>query len=102
MWKFKKEDGTLLDAAYIDGYSFGDRLMEGVIFKVTINSDNTFNVEPIDGWDGCYLMQFNKDYWSEAAVEYASGNDVFYERPNACCGDVTVYDVDSGIDYPNC
>lgn len=100
MWKFKKEDGELIDIAYIDGYCFSN-LLQDVMFKVTINSDNTFNVDPIDGWNSRYLIQFNKEYWHPIAVEYTSKTDIFCEMPNGG-EDVVVYDVDNAIECPNC
>jgi hypothetical protein len=102
MWKFRKEDGTLLDAAYINGYGFGERLLEGVIFKVAINEDMTFNVTSVDDPNKGYLGGLNMVKWLELAVNYASRQDIFAELPSGYGEDVVVYDTETGIECPNC
>ena len=78
-----------LDFVYVHGYDFGDRLMEGVMFKVKV----------IDGKPECfglhpdsepYMTQFNWDYWKKRCNEYCINLDIA-QCPH-CKEDVLVED----------
>ena len=61
-----------------DGYHFGDRLLEGVMFIASVE-DGKLAVrfkEPHDP----YLKRLNKKEILEEALEFAEGNDIFQ-----CC-----------------
>lgn len=75
---FDYEDGRIVKTAYFDGYSFGDRLLEGVWFKATIQEDGTLEVEPCKKSES-YLATLNRNYWIKEALQYAEGNDLFSE-----------------------
>jgi hypothetical protein len=81
------------DTVFVDGYDFGDKLMEGVKFKVKF----------IDGKAKCigveedsepYMKQFDWEHWKKRCEEFAQDYDVFI-----CvkCGD-DVYDEDQLAD----
>ena len=51
----------------IDGYDFGDRLMEGVMYNVSLNQDKTdINIEINEKYKD-YFKMFNKNYWYKLA-----------------------------------
>lgn len=67
--------------AFIDGYSFGDRLLEGAMFKITITKDNKFKAETLPK-DKDYLDGLNMKKWMKAALEYVKDNDIFFVDAN--------------------
>ena len=73
-----KEGEEQLDHIIIDGYDFGDRLLEGVMFKVTI-VDGKPKAEPASKGDENYLDTLNKEMWlheCEAHVESSVGDEI--------------------------
>ena len=62
--------------AKIDGYGFGDRLLEGVMFIITIQEDGTLKVESNEECAD-YMKQLNVEYWNEKALEFVLGYDLF-------------------------
>jgi hypothetical protein len=71
-----------------DGYSFGDRTLEGVTFKATIE-DGELVVDAVGGWDNdSYLRTLNKEYWLGIAKEVVQEDDVFECQE---CGGEAVY-----------
>lgn len=66
---FEKEDGTILKVAYFDGYAFGDRLLEGVMFKATVTKGK-LSVEPCPDAER-YLKDLNRKKWLKEALQYA-------------------------------
>jgi len=87
MKKFECEDCGPIDYYLMDGYAFGDRLLEGVLFKVFFNETDELCVKP-DALDGGYLKQLNEKHWMKQALEYAERNDIG-ECPE-CGNDVCV------------
>ena len=76
---FEDEDGNRYSEAKIDGYNFGDRLLEGVMFVVSIkNGELSVKVDK-DAEE--YFSGLNQKKWLEAAKDYALENDIF-EGPN--------------------
>ena len=62
--------------AKLDGYSVGDRLLEGMHFLLTINDDGTLSVEtPQSAKD--YMSKLNEERWLKQALDYAKDNDFF-------------------------
>lgn len=76
-----------LEYAIVDGYHFGDRLLESVGFIIKINGDK-FICEGVQEEHQRYFDDLNKKKWIKAAVKYAEYTDMF-ECPH--CG----YDVDN-------
>lgn len=75
---FEKGDGTLVKEAWFDGYPFGDKLLEGVMFKATI-SDRGFLFASVGPASAAYFSSLSRK-WLSAAAEYARDNDIFCER----------------------
>jgi len=62
--------------AKLDGYSVGDRLLEGMHFLLTINDDGRLSVEtPQSAKD--YMSKLNEERWLKKALDYAKDNDFF-------------------------
>lgn len=99
-WKFQKEDGSLVDHAWVDGYAVGDRLLEGVMFKITIDEDKKFHAE-IDKFAKDYFNDLNEKKWLKAIEKYASSTDIFSENVDGG-EDLIVYDTETGEECPNC
>jgi hypothetical protein len=62
--------------AMIDGYSFGDRMLEGVMFIITIEDDGSLSAE-VHPNHANYFNQLNTQMWLERAVESAKTTDCF-------------------------
>ena len=68
----------------MNGYCFGERVMEDVMFRVEIKNDeivvsvkDEWPEREGDPWEKCsYLFTLNKDYWMQQALEYAQDNDI--------------------------
>lgn len=79
LMKYTNEHGTAsetVDALYMDGYSFGDRLLEGVPFKLTIEG-GVLKAECIDKYD----EGINWPYWEKKCIEFALQDDAFSTSP---------------------
>lgn len=79
-----------IDHVLVDGYDFGDRVMEGVMFKV---EDKDGKPHAIGVIDSCkeYFEDFNKDTWLRRCEAFCEDLDIA-ECPN-CGGDVEVWDI---------
>lgn len=75
MIKCKCDNCGELDYVLMDGYSFGDRLLEGVMFEVRKDNKN-FQVQ-ISQESEDYFNGLNKKKWLKEATSYASKNDIF-------------------------
>lgn len=83
MTKFKHfgyEDGRTTNVAYLNGYYFGDRLLEGVYFKVAI-TDGLLAVEFAQP-DCNYIKDLNKKKILKQARTFAEEYDIFSEKPD--------------------
>lgn len=100
MWVFKDEGiGTIYNEAYIDGYVFGDRLLEGVMFKITIDENKQFHAK--FAWPDGYTEGLNETYWCKEAKECASTRDVFSSGLSRHSTDIFVYDTETNEYCPN-
>jgi len=86
-----------LNFVYVHGYDFGDRLMEGVMFKV----------EVVDGKGVCvglhpdsepYMAQFNWEHWKKRCEEHCVNIDIA-QCPH-CGEDVLVEDEETAASRP--
>lgn len=75
--------------ALLDGYSVGDRLLEGVMFECRKNDDGTFDVK-VSPECAPYFSNLNEAKWLAAMKEYAEETDIF-TCPN-CRSDVVPED----------
>jgi len=80
---FVYDGGATRDHAYIDGYHFGDRLLEDVWFKIIVQSDGTLWAETAPSSQE-YMEDLNEAKWVKEAVKFAGGHDVFAEED---CGE---------------
>jgi hypothetical protein len=60
----------------LNGYSFGDRLLEDVMFKVVIEN-NKFKCLGVTEDSQSYFNDLNTKKWMKECEEYASDNDAF-------------------------
>lgn len=103
-WVFKDKDGNTYDKVYVDGYHFGDRLMEGVVFEVSISKNNKFKCDVSDDDRAWLTENFNAPEWLKKCREFCEENDIFYSVPP---GDdyweheCWVVDSETGDEMPN-
>jgi hypothetical protein len=71
---FRCDDCGDIDHVLMDGYGFGDRLLEGVMFEVRVGKKGL----QVRVQDDCsdYFSGLNKKKWLKEAAEYAKDNDV--------------------------
>lgn len=84
---FDFEDQTTTQVAYLDGYQFGDRLLEGVIFKCEILKDQRLKISVTPKCQA-YFKKLNQDTWLRTALAYAVRNDIFSENEKGAGRDV--------------
>lgn len=59
------------DELYLDGYSFGDRMLEGLPVKFTLNQEG--KLEATADWP----KGMDPEYWSQQAIDFAMEHDCF-------------------------
>jgi hypothetical protein len=65
-----------IDYVLFDGYHFGDRTLEDVMFKAYFEGDE-LKVDSVDTWEkDPYLKGLNKEHWIKLALEYAQDLDI--------------------------
>ena len=64
-----------LDYVLVNGYPFGDRLMEGVMFKVCL-SKNKWICIGVEEEAKEYIKQFNWKYWKSICESFCNENDL--------------------------
>lgn len=74
-WKFVSDRGDE-EYAYVDGYDFGDKLLEGILFRIVIEN-NKFTCNQVDLESFDYFETLNKKMWFKSAVTFAKQNDIF-------------------------
>jgi hypothetical protein len=79
-----------IDYILIDGYGFGERILEGVKFRV-FKKNGKFSVESVENWkkDG-YLKQLNEKHWMKEAKAFIQDLDI--AECSKCGEDVGVQD----------
>jgi len=65
-----------LDSVVFSGYPFGDRLLEGVMFKAFFDNGGTLKVTLNDPSDKAYCSQLNMKYWYKEALDFAKKLDI--------------------------
>jgi hypothetical protein len=100
-WKFVcQKNGKQVDLthAYIDGYDIGERLLEGVPFKVELTG-RKFKCSTTPGSE-TYMDSLNKKKWLREARAYAATQDFFMETESGG-QEVWVVDEDTGEQHPH-
>jgi hypothetical protein len=75
---FETESGKTIKTAQFDGYSVGERLLEGLMFQVDIQDDGTMKVY-VKPEDQDWFDQFNTTKWLQKAQKFAESNDSFVD-----------------------
>ena len=75
---FETESGKTIMTAEFDGYSIADRMLEGLMFQITIQPDGTLKAS-VKPEDEDFFSDFNTTKFLKLAVEYAEGNDSFVD-----------------------
>lgn len=84
MIRFDCEKCGRIDESEFDGYAFGDRQLEGVMFVCSQPKKGQFKVRfKDDPKTDPYLVTLNTKYWLKAAKDYAKKNDIF-TCPKVC------------------
>ena len=83
---FETVSGKIVKTAEFDGYSIGDRLLEGLMFQISVQEDGTLKAS-VKEKDKAYFSDFNQEKFLKLAVDYAYENDIFYEPTSGeeCC-----------------
>lgn len=55
-WKFRTEDKDEVEYVCVNGYDFGDRVLEGVLFKIVIENNKFKTVD---------VVSDTKEYFSQ-------------------------------------
>lgn len=84
MKKFVDDDGNVHEFAYVNGYLFGDRLLENVMFECVVENDAVV-VRGVMPACRNYFNQLNCDMWLAAAREFVKEHDVFSTKDNLDC-----------------
>lgn len=76
--------GTITKTLKFNGYSVGDRLLEGVIFVVKVEDNGNPKVIGVDKASKAYFSQLNEARWITEAQDYVDCmvDDVFAGCPN--------------------
>ena len=83
---FETVSGKIVKTAEFDGYSIGDRQLEGLMFQISVQEDGTLKAS-VKEKDKSYFSDFNQEKFLKLAVDYAYENDIFYEPTSGeeCC-----------------
>lgn len=87
------DTGEPVDAGYVDGYLFADRLLEGVMFEITLDDNGEPQCNGVVESDREYCDRFSDDQmseWCRDALDYIDtmttldgGTDLFLEEADA-------------------
>lgn len=83
---FETVSGKIVKTAEFDGYSIADRLLEGLMFQISVQEDGTLKAS-VKEKDKAYFSDFNQEKFLKLAVDYAYENDIFYDPTSGeeCC-----------------
>ena len=76
MKTFKCDKCGDVDHVLIDGYPFGERLLEGVMFEIRFTKNGKGYTAKTNPDDAEYMTQLNEKRWLKEAVEYAKDADM--------------------------
>jgi hypothetical protein len=72
-----------VDEVNVDGYGFGDRMLEGVMYRVkSVNGKPVLlgilsvDGNVIDPKDDAYMHGLNNKHWNELCIEYCEDLDI--------------------------
>ena len=87
--KFNCQKHGPIEYVLLDGYQFGDRLLEGVMFQVCVDDERKYSVV-IDPGSADYFAQLNEEMWLDKASDYMKGADILSCHEKECSFDVAV------------
>lgn len=68
-WKhFKDADGNTYSKITVNGYEYGDRLLEDVLFNIEIDNDGYLSIQVQDS-DKDYFSELNEEHWYKLIIE---------------------------------
>jgi hypothetical protein len=70
----------LVKVAYLDGYLFGERMLEGVVFKFEITPHGKMKASFLNP-NGIYEQGLNQKKWLKDALAFAKEHDIFDDSP---------------------
>lgn len=75
---FITDSGKKVKTAQFNGYAVGEKILEDLMFQVTIQSDNTLKVW-VKPEDDAYFNTLNTNKYLNDALKYATENDIFQD-----------------------
>lgn len=94
--KYKK-----VNEAYVDGYAVGDRLLEGVVFRITLEGNKFKASTPAEFVT--YMEDLNEKKWLKEVEKFCENNDVYHAKLSDVgvgfpTDDVVCYDDEKALD----
>ena len=89
---FENRGSGSVEYCYLDGYAVDENFLEGIVFKITINSKtNKLEVVPSARYDEKYLRNLNYEKYMNMVQDYVEKkwNEISFECSN-CGGDTAV------------
>jgi hypothetical protein len=71
----KKETGEACQKAFFDGYDFGETILEGVTFVVSVSND-VLTVDGVVQEDEDYFNRLNTEHWLSEAQRHVDSQKV--------------------------
>ena len=73
-WKhFSDNNGNILKTIKVNGYDYGDRLLDGVMFNVSVNDKGKLEIKVIDE-DADFFSDFNEKKWYNTILDDINEN----------------------------
>ena len=96
------DDGTEIvekvNYGWFDGYSIGERLLEGVMFRAEVIDNGTDIKITVGKSSERYFSDFNEENWLATAKRFALENDIFCLDEYSGDEVVLLYDFDKSLD----
>ena len=88
---FDHADGRIVPNAYMNGYAFAERLLEGAYFRIHINENGTLTATPTKAAE-TYMKssRISIPKWCKVAEEYAEQYDCFAENEDGSGEDLNL------------
>lgn len=84
-WKHFENDGNFLKAITVDGYRYGEKILDGIEFIVSIDSNNSLDVV-VGAQHEKYFEKLNTSFWYNQILD-------------TIVIDMGAHDIFSGVDY---
>ena len=87
---FHCEDCGELNSILVDGYAVGDRLLEGVMFRVSCQKDGSLKAAVMQE-DVEYMDRLNAPRWCKEVADHITNDEYIAECPK-CGGQIIAED----------